>query len=227
MNAHLRLPAAVLWDLDGTLIDSEPYWFATETALMESNGVVWTHEDALNCVGRNIASTAEIMQSRGLNLSVDEIVTALNDGMRDRLLEKLSWQDDAYGLIQRVREAGIPCALVTASFRMLVDSVMVHADGLFDAVIVGDEVENGKPHPEPYLTAAAKLGVHIEDCIALEDSYSGVASALASGAHTIAVRRQVDFDAQPRLSRVAELETVTIDDLRDVVNGAVLTRGIA
>lgn len=217
MNTHSRLPAAVLWDLDGTLIDSEPYWFGTETALMHAHGVEWHHDDALYCVGRNIISTAEYMISRGLPLDLDDAIAALNQGVRERLLERVSWQPDAYALLQRVRAAGIPCALVTASYQSLVDAVMVHAEGLFDVLVVGDDVTHGKPHPEPYLTAAERLGVPIEECIAIEDSLSGVGAALASGAWTIAVHRQVEFEPAERQTKVDTLDGITVADLRDLV----------
>lgn len=218
MVAHPHLPAAVLWDMDGTLIDSEPYWFASERELAVSHGVDWTHQDALACVGRNLPSTAKYLQDRGVGLEEDVITTALNDTMERRFRERISWQSDAYDLLQRVRAAGIPCALVTASYRQLVDAVLVHAEGLFDVVVVGDEVEHGKPHPEPYLLAAKRLGVDITECVAVEDSVSGVESALASGAATIAIRRQLDFSAAPGLTRVGDLSVLTVSDLREIAS---------
>lgn len=222
MNSHSKLPAAVLWDMDGTLIDSEPYWVEAETELAARFGVAWTHEDGLALVGNPLTVSAEALRARGVDLPADQVVEALLERVTARVRAHIPWQADARALLDQVVAAGIPCALVTMSYRILADAMLDTVLGIFSVVVTGEDVENGKPHPEPYLAAAALLGVAATDCIAVEDSPSGVASAHASGAATIAVRRVVPVATLPGLSRVRSLDGVGIGDLVSIVNGKVL-----
>jgi len=105
---------------------------------------------------------------------------------------------------------------------MLADAFVNQVPGGFDVVVTGDQVTNGKPHPEPYLTAARLLGVDIRHCVALEDSPAGVASAYASGAATLGVRRLTPIAAKPGLSRVRTLDGIVLDDLRALAAGVII-----
>ncbi|WP_062296064.1 HAD family hydrolase [Demequina maris] len=222
MNEKATLPAAVLWDMDGTLIDSEPYWIAAETELARKFGVGWTHEDGLQLVGNPLSVSAQIMIDRGVALDPDEIITYLLGRVTAQVRQRTPWMDDARALLDDVVTAGIPCALVTMSYSMLAEAFVSRAPDAFAVVVTGDQVTHGKPHPEPYLTAAERLGVDIADCVALEDSPAGVGSAYASGAATIGVRRLVPIEARLGLSRVRSLAGLDVDGLARILGGEVV-----
>jgi HAD superfamily hydrolase (TIGR01509 family) len=193
---HRTLPAAVLWDMDGTLVNTEPYWIAAETELIESYGGSWTHEEALQLVGSGLWASARIIQAQGVTLSEDEIIDHLTDRVLEQLVEfGIPWRPGARELLIGIRESGIPTALVTMSISRMAHHI---ADRLgfvgFDAVVSGDDVVNSKPHPEPYLRGAELLGVSPADCVAIEDSGPGIASAVAAGAITIGVPFMVELD---------------------------------
>ena len=183
------LPAALLWDMDGTLVDSEAYWMAAEYELVESFGGVWNHEHAMAVVGRALTGTAAYVIEHGkVPLDVDEVVGALLASVGRRLREHVPWRPGALDLLAEARAAGVPSALVTMSYRCLTDVLLEAVPaGLLAVVVAGDDVTHGKPHPEPYLCAAGRLGVAPETCIAVEDSQFGAQSATAAGVPTIIV----------------------------------------
>ncbi len=187
-------PAAVLWDMDGTLVDTEPYWIATEHALVAEFGGRWTDEYARSLVGFDLRDAAAILRDRGgVDLPIDDIVNRLLDGVIARVQNKVPWRPGARSLLADLRKQRIPCALVTMSWTRFADAVVgALPPGSFDVVITGDEVSHGKPHPEPYLAAAAALGVRAKDCVAIEDSPTGVRSAVSAGCRTFAVPNVVD-----------------------------------
>ncbi len=213
------MPAAVLWDMDGTLIDSEPYWMESERALAAEFGVPWTHEDGLDLVGRPLPDSARIMREKGIDLPAEEIIERALASVIAQVRVRIPWQEDARALLADIGAAGIPCALVTMSYASFASAVVESLPGVFDVIVTGDEPIQGKPAPDPYLLACARLSVAPEDCIVLEDSLSGVASGLASGARTIAVRRFVDVAPAPGLVRVATLADVTVPMLPALLAG--------
>lgn len=191
-------PAAVLWDMDGTLVDTEPYWLEAESAMVHAAGGVWTEEDGLQLVGSGLERSALILQSRGVELGVEEIILTLTDEVRTRIGEQAPWRPGARELLTELREAGIPTGLVTMSRRAMALDVAgsLGFEG-FDVVVAGDDVENAKPHPEPYLRAAELLGVDVTRCVALEDSEPGVASAVAAGATVFALPLHIPLPPSP------------------------------
>lgn len=210
-----RLPAAVLWDMDGTLIDTEPYWVENERALVESFGGTWTHENALACVGNPLDVSARYIRANSpVDLPEREITERMQAGVMERMRESMPWRAGARELLLALVEAGVPCALVTMSWRPMVDVLLeVLPEGTFSAVVTGDVVAAGKPDPECYLTAMQALGAQPAECVAIEDSSTGVGAALASGARTIAVPHLVEIPEQPGLARVATLTGVAPEDL--------------
>ncbi|GAA2162414.1 HAD family hydrolase [Pedococcus bigeumensis] len=183
------LPAAVFWDMDGTLVDTEPYWINAEHSIVEEAGGVWNDEYAHQLVGNDLMVSAEFIRDNSpVTLEPVEIVEDLLRRVIAQVSEHVPWRPGAIELLTALRVAGVPNALVTMSWRSLADSVVTALpEGTFAAVITGDEVEHGKPHPEPYLAAARALGVEVVDCIAIEDSPTGVRSAVAAGVPTLAV----------------------------------------
>lgn len=221
----LPLPAAVLWDMDGTIIDTEPYWIAAETRLVERDGGTWTHEDGLTLIGKAIPASAQILRERaGVKGSIDEIVDDLVHYVGDQLrAHGAPWQPGAFELLAALRKADVPCALVTMSYASLahiLDSLV--PAGTFDAIVTGDMVTNGKPHPEPYLKAAELLGVDPTQCVAIEDSPTGITSAEAAGAHVIGVPHFVPIPRKSGRSRVRSLAHVDLRLLAEVHAGRVV-----
>ena len=194
------LPAAVLWDMDGTLVDTEPYWIATEYAMAEKYGGTWSHEQALSLVGNDLLSSGRVLKEAwGLPQSPAEVVEELLDGVVERVEESVPWQPGAPELLASLREAGVPCALVTMSYERFVAPILRHLPPeTFRVIVTGDKVEQGKPHPEPYLTAAASLGLEPQDCVAIEDSNTGAKSAEAAGCSVLVVENHVPGLEAPR-----------------------------
>ncbi|HEU4543844.1 MAG TPA: HAD family phosphatase [Jiangellaceae bacterium] len=193
---HTPLPAAVLWDMDGTLVDTEPDWIATERALVISHGGTWTDEDSERLVGSALIEAGEYIRVRGgLPMTAEQVVETMVERVLERLKESVTWRPGARELLADLRAHHVPCALVTMSYRKLAD-VVVSAlpPDSFGAVVTGDEVVNGKPHPEPYLRAARELGVDIARCIVIEDSTTGARAGVASGARVVAAPNVVDVN---------------------------------
>lgn len=194
-----RQPAAVLWDMDGTLVDTEPYWIAAEYALVAEHGGTWTDDDAHALVGSALLTAAAYIRERGgVDLEPEEIVQWMLERVIAGVREHTPWQPGARELLAGLAGARIPCALVTMSYASLASAVVDQLpEGTFAAVVTGDQVTHGKPHPEPYLLAAQQLGVDPEHCVAIEDSPTGVASAEAAGCVTIAVPHVAEVEAVP------------------------------
>jgi len=209
------LPAAVLWDMDGTLVDTEPYWIAEEHRLVEEHGGTWTDEHAKQLVGNDLMVSAEyILAHSPVELTAVEIVHELLAGVVARVLEHVPWRPGARELLESLVAQGVPCALVTMSWELLATAVVENLpEGTFDAVVTGDVVLHGKPHPEPYLYAARLLHVDLAACIAIEDSPPGVASAVAAGIRTIAVPHQVKVPETVGAVQISTLTGLTPADL--------------
>jgi HAD superfamily hydrolase (TIGR01509 family) len=182
-------PRAVLFDMDGLLIDSEGLWFEVETEVMAWLGGTWGPHHQEKMVGGSLSRAAAYMLSlSGPVAPRREVERRMLDAMAERLSESAPLMPGAKELLTAVRGAGLPTALVSSSHRRLIEAVL---DGIgrehFDVTVAGDEVTRLKPEPEPYLTAAARLGVSPGHCVALEDSPTGVAAAEAAGCVTVAV----------------------------------------
>ena len=213
-------PLAVLWDMDGTLVDSEHYWSISQNRLAKQYGAVWADEDEKGVIGSSLYDSSDLIKRKfGIeDKSVQEIIDHLTDEVIEQLRQVLPWRPGALDLLLELKQAGIKTALVTMSMRRMALAV---AESIpfpaFDAVIAGDDVRYGKPHPEPYLTAAAKLGVAPIDCIAFEDSVTGLNSAAAAGTHAIGVRNLVelpDGDDRRIIDTLVGLSAKNLHELR-------------
>lgn len=208
-------PAAVLWDMDGTIVDTEPYWIATEYELVAEFGGEWSDEKAHSIVGLDLRDSAAVLRDRGgVDLPIDDIVNRLLDGVIARVRRNVPWRPGAKELLAQLRAAGVPTALVTMSWRRFAEAVVkALPPGSFTVVITGDEVDQGKPHPAPYLAAAAALGVRAKDCVAIEDSPTGVRSAVAAGCRTFAVPNVVDFPQDKGFTKYRSLVEIPLEEL--------------
>ncbi|WP_336708451.1 HAD family hydrolase [Oerskovia sp. USHLN155] len=219
----LVLPQAVLWDMDGTLVDTEPYWIAAEHELVEAHGGTWSHEQAMQMVGNALPESARVLQAAGVDLSSEQIIDFLISRVIEQVRVEVPWQPGALALLAELSEHGVPCALVTMSYRALAEPVVELAPpGSFVTLVCGDDVTHGKPHPEPYLLAAERLGVDVTRCVAIEDSPTGIASARAAGAATLGVEAVVPVPVLPGLSRTPSLARLDVDGLARILAGDVI-----
>lgn len=206
--------AAVLWDMDGTIVDTEPYWMRAETELVTEHGGTWSTEQGVQLIGSGLVQSARVLQQAGVALEVDEIINTLTDRVLVQVEQGVPWRPGARELISELRAEGIPIALVTMSIRrMALQVAAAIGDDVFDVVIAGDDVENPKPHPEPYLRAAERLGVPIGNCVAIEDSEFGLVSAVSSGAATIGVPLHLTLHEGPTHELWPVLAGRTVADL--------------
>ncbi|SCE87798.1 haloacid dehalogenase superfamily, subfamily IA, variant 3 with third motif having DD or ED [Micromonospora marina] len=207
--------------MDGTLVDSEKLWDVALQELAAVYGGVLSEDARRAIVGTGMADAMRIVHDdlgqpeRDVQESADWISARILDLFRTGL----RWRPGALALLRAVRVAGIPTALVTSSGRPLVE---VALDTLgrdsFDVVVCGDEVGAAKPHPEPYLTAARLLGVPVQRCVAIEDSPTGVASALAAGAAVLAVPAEVPLAPADGVHQVESLLGADLELLAALLN---------
>jgi HAD superfamily hydrolase (TIGR01509 family) len=213
--------AGVLFDMDGLLVSTEETWLAVETDLMGELGASWGPEHQAALVGGPLAHAAQYMLDHSGRSDVERawVETAMLDGMVTRLREgPVHWMPGARELLVEVTEAGVPAALVSSSYRSVVDAVL-DAVGreMFTTTVSADDVRRTKPHPDPYLVAAAALGVEPRRCVALEDSATGAAAARAAGCVTVAVPSIVAVDAGSVDAVVASLADIDLAWLRTLV----------
>ena len=211
-----ELPSAVLWDMDGTLIDSEPYWMNSEGAFARENNTVWTKQDGLSLVGMSLYDSSKIIKEKvGSSLEPEQIIQKLTDEVTAQLKQKVIWRPGAKELLTMLRSENIKTALVTMSMHRMAQQV-VDAIGFdaFDVIVAGDDVRQGKPHPEAYLKAAELLGVRPEDCVAFEDSNTGLRSAEAAGTKAVGIKNIVEIPAIPGRILWPTLEGVSLIDLQ-------------
>lgn len=215
---------AVLWDMDGLMIDSEPLWTLAEAELAGRLGGTWTPEIKALVVGHRLdTAIPAILGFYGLEPTPARVAEA-GEAMQARMVELFTTRalpllPGVADLLAAVEAAGVPMALVSSSYRALVDAVLGHGVGPFAVTVAGDEVAHAKPAPEPYLTAAARLGVDPARCVVLEDSPAGVASGEAAGCAVVAVPSVagVALAGSDRRLVVPTLDGVTVEQLSGLV----------
>ncbi|WP_022875105.1 HAD family hydrolase [Glutamicibacter mishrai] len=214
-----RTPQAVLWDMDGTLIDTEPYWIVAEAELVAAHGGTWTEEQGLSLVGSALPNSAKILQEAGVTLPAREIIDLLSSQVVAGLRKEIPWRPGARELLAACHAAGIPQALVTMSERSIVNELLDQLpEGTFQASVTGEEVSQGKPHPEPYLTGLRLLQevsgkeLSAEKCIGFEDSVPGIASASAAGLHAVLVPNATD-PGDGNWRRIDSLDGVDVEEM--------------
>ncbi|MBP1231468.1 HAD superfamily hydrolase (TIGR01509 family) [Arthrobacter sp. PvP102] len=222
-SASQPLLKAALWDMDGTIVDTEPYWIEAEHALVAAHGGQWSHAQAMQLVGQSLVFSAGVLQKAGVKLEAREIIDSLTARVVSKVRKSVPWRPGARELLDQLHEAGIRCALVTMSEGPLAREVVAALPKpYFEFLVTGDTVTNGKPHPEAYLKAVELLqqgdsALTIADCVALEDSAPGVAAAMAAGVATVAIPHIVPLPDDPARATWHSLEGRTVADLQQLV----------
>jgi HAD superfamily hydrolase (TIGR01509 family) len=201
--------------MDGTLVDTEPYWIESEFELVAEHGGSWSHQHAMNLVGNDLLDSGRyIAEHGGIDLDPAVIVEELLDRVVARVELEVPWRPGARELLSALRRDGVRCALVTMSYQRFVDPILAQlpADS-FEVVVTGDSVNRGKPHPEPYEKAAAALGVDPAATVAIEDSNTGARSAEAAGCTVLVVQHHVPVEPGERRVFVDSLAGMGPSDL--------------
>jgi len=204
--------------MDGTLVDTEPYWMAAEGPLVESYGGTWTKEQALHMVGLGLEDAARLLQDAGVRMDVAAIVQHLTDEVLASLLrDGVPFRPGARELLKALKDVGVKTALVTMSMRRMAQTVVDLIDfDAFDVIVAGDDVTRPKPYPDPYLQGSELLGVDPHQVVAIEDSPNGLRAAVASGAVTLGVPLMVSLTGVGAHALWPTLEGRTVGDLADL-----------
>jgi HAD superfamily hydrolase (TIGR01509 family) len=213
-------PTAVLFDMDGTLIDSEPVWFDTEVRLLAEFGFELGPEHWGHVLGQpNEVSCKYLVGVSGIPLTWQQLNEKIEAAMVEQLSEGFELLPGAKELLVELQAAGMPTALVSASSRQIVDAC-IGAIGahFFRYTVSGDDVQRSKPDPQPYLLAAELLGVNPADCVVIEDSRIGITAGSAAGCRVLAVpSAAVEVPDVPRVTRAASLDGVNLAYLSTLV----------
>ncbi|WP_415948771.1 HAD family hydrolase [Streptomyces sp. KLOTTS4A1] len=210
---------AVLLDMDGTLVDTEGFWWDAEVEVFARLGHTldesWRHVVVGGPMSR---SAGFLIEATGADITLPELTVLLNDGFENRISRTLPLMPGAARLLTELAAHEVPTALVSASHRRIIDRVL---DSLgrrhFALTVAGDEVQRTKPHPDPYLHAAAGLGVEPARCAVVEDTATGVAAAEAAGCRVVAVPSVAPITPSPLRSVVSSLEKVDLPFLHALV----------
>lgn len=213
---------AVLWDFDGTLVDSEPFWIEAEFALVAEHGGTWSMEQALSCVGESLPSSADKMLAviePGHGYGTWDWVNLLVERAGGIMAQHpINWRPGAQRLLHGFADQGVRQALVTSSPKEFIRGVIERLDpNPFEFIVTAESVTKHKPDPEPYLLAASTLEVDITRCVVLEDSRAGTAAGLAAGARVITAP-SVDGTTYVQTDKLLEsLADVTVDHVLDTL----------
>lgn len=215
MTNNASFPAAILFDHDGTLVDTEPVWAAAKVALAAEFGSTWTEQDTLDCLGLSMKFTLDRLRERGVDLPDEQINERLVAKVREALAhQQVEFLPGIERFLNQVRDAQIPAAIVTNATTSIAQRTADAApEGTFSVIIGNDETTHPKPDPQPYLLAAQRLGVEPSRCVALEDSPSGVRSATAAGMKVIVVPGELEVPAELGHARMLHTE-LTLDAVR-------------
>jgi HAD superfamily hydrolase (TIGR01509 family) len=213
---------AVLWDMDGTLVDSEKLWDISLAALCQKLGGHISDQLRTALVGSSAENTIVTIYSH-LGLEPDPVaMTESSRWLHERtgklfVTAGLPWVDGAREMLDALAAEGVPMALVTNTERALAEQALNNIGRhYFSATVCGDEVEHGKPAPDPYLRGAELLGVPPEDCLAVEDSVTGTASAERAGCPVLVVPNDVPVPGGPHRRHATSLAQLDVAALRRI-----------
>ncbi|MFF7338477.1 HAD family hydrolase [Streptomyces sp. NPDC008163] len=211
---------AVFLDMDGTLVDTEGFWWEVEVEVFA--GLGHRLDEAWRDVvvgGPMSRSTGYLIEATGADITLDEAAVLLNDRFEKRIGNGVPLMPGAARLLAELRRHEIPTALVSASHRRIIDRVLDSVGRHhFALTVAGDEVTRTKPHPEPYLTAARGFGADPRLCAVIEDTATGVAAAEAAGCRVVAVPSVSPIAPAEGRVVVGSLEEVNLTFLRGLIN---------
>ena len=213
---------AVLFDMDGLLVDTEPLWFEIESEVMARLGGDWSPADQAKLVGGSLQTTLDYLLGKATRpVSRERLARWMLDGMVSRLnRSRVRPRPGAFDLLAEVQTAGVPYALVTSSERVIMEGVL-RATGLrFPVTVCAEDVTRIKPDPEPYLLATKLLGADPASSVVLEDSPNGVTAAEAAGCRVIAVPNVAPVPPAPGRVIVDSLTEVSLARLAELAGGA-------
>jgi HAD superfamily hydrolase (TIGR01509 family) len=218
MRSVLR---AVLWDMDGTLVDSEKLWDVSMQELYARFGGVLSPEVREATVGGSAKSVMDaVYADLGLDpdpASIAESTDWLHVRTGELFAAGLPWRPGARELLDALLAEGIPMALVTNTRRDLTEQALKSiGKHYFSASVCGDEVQHGKPAPDAYLRAAELLGFEPAQCLAIEDSVTGTLAAESAGCPVLVVPNDVQVPGSARRRHVADLTDLDVVALRDI-----------
>lgn len=228
MPSTSRALQAVFWDMDGTLVDTEPYWIAAEYELVEDHGGTWGPDQSHELVGQALTFSAGRLQEAGVTLSVREIIDHLIGRVVLRVRDQVPWRPGARELLTSLNDTGVRCALVTMSEKPLAQEIVgTLPEGELEFIVSGDMVSRGKPDPEAYHQAfdwmasdhPVRAGEQLERsrCVAIEDSVPGTAAAAASGLVTLAVPHMITLPESDKWHLLPTLEGAGAQDLNRLI----------
>ncbi|MFB6675729.1 HAD family hydrolase [Streptomyces sp. NPDC057684] len=210
---------AVLLDMDGTLVDTEGFWWDAEVAVFGLLGHALDEAWREVVVGGPMTRSAGfLIEATGADITLPELTVLLNDGFEERISSALPLMPGAARLLAELAAHEVPTALVSASHRRIIDRVLTSlGPEHFALTVAGDEVERTKPYPDPYLLAAAGLGADPARCAVIEDTATGVAAAEAAGCHVVAVPSVAPIAPAYRRTVVPSLEHVNLPFLHGLM----------
>jgi HAD superfamily hydrolase (TIGR01509 family) len=180
---------ALLFDMDGLMVDSEPAWFDLQREFAEARGGTWTGELAHRCVGGGLVNALRVMhEAFGFSVDIERDSAVMVDMFVARV-ERLALKRGCLELVDAARERNVPCAVGSSSSRRLVEATLSRFEirDRFETIVTGDCVVRPKPAPDIFLEAGARLGLAPNACVVLEDSLAGVRAGRAAGMYVIAV----------------------------------------
>lgn len=219
----MTAPWAVLFDLDGTLVDTEPLLHEALLEVLGASGSPVSAIEPGELRGRSVAENLDWLSSLSSRapspLSAQELYSRVSGHILDRLRLGIAPVPGAADLLRALRQAGVPCALVSSSYRAMVDAVLPSLGRAeFAVTLAGDEVRHPKPDPEPYRTAAIRLGIAPQRCVVVEDSPAGLRSGRAAGCVTVSVTPTVAPTEEAVALCVRNLSELTVERLARLVD---------
>ena len=212
----MSYPRAVLFDHDGTLVDTEPQWAVAKRKVAEHYGQTWSVEDDHATLGHTVPHAARMFVERGATDPVEHITRELARHVVGSLTGEVPFLPGMRRLLDELRDAGIPAAIVTNALTSVAAATAAGAPDVLVGIVSNEDVTHAKPHPEPYLTAARLLGDAPEDCVAIEDSEPGATSAVAAGMTVVVVPGDKPVPPAPGRVFVDSHERVTLEFLRSL-----------